>query len=144
MVARTHKVWVIPVHRPVASAYVHILFYLAAIYTLHFVPVSSQYRRGNDRRPVVPRRSWTDREEAVLMVAMKELVARGWKSDNGFRGGYLSKVEEWMQKEFPRMDLKANPHIQSKLTAVKKCYNSLVKILDPRPQWCRVQCAWRF
>ena len=81
MVARTHKVWVlyehIPVQSPVASAYVHILFYLAAIFTLHFVPGSSQYRRGNDRRPVVPRRSWSDREEAVLMVAMKDLVARG-------------------------------------------------------------------
>ncbi|KAG6421423.1 hypothetical protein SASPL_117975 [Salvia splendens] len=91
---------------------------------------SSQYQRGNARRPVVPRRSWSDREEAVLMVAMKDLVAHGWKSDNGFRGGYLNKVEEWVQKEFPRTDLKANPHIQSKLTAVKKSYNSLAKILD--------------
>ncbi|KAG6427911.1 hypothetical protein SASPL_112158 [Salvia splendens] len=91
---------------------------------------SSQYRRGNARRPVVPRRSWSGREEAVLMVAMKDLVAHGWKSDNGFRGGYLNKVEEWMQKEFPITDLKANPHIQSKLTAVKKSYNSLAKILD--------------
>ncbi|KAG6394855.1 hypothetical protein SASPL_145445 [Salvia splendens] len=70
----------------------------------------SQYRRGNACRPVVPRRSWSDH--------------------NGFRGGYLNKVEEWMQKEFPRTDLKANPHIQSKLTAVKKSYNSLAKILD--------------
>lgn len=64
------------------------------------------------------------------MVAMKDLVARGWKADNGFRGGYLSKVEEWLRKEFPRTDLRANPHIQSKITAVKKSYNLLVKILD--------------
>ena len=64
------------------------------------------------------------------MVAMKDLVARGWKSDNTFRGGYLGKVEEWPQKEFPRTDLKVNPHIQSNITAVKKSYNLLAKILD--------------
>ena len=57
-------------------------------------------------------------------------MAQGWKSDNGFRGGYLSKIEEWMQTEFPRTDIKANPHIQSKLTALKKHYNLLSNILD--------------
>ncbi|KAG6399776.1 hypothetical protein SASPL_141261 [Salvia splendens] len=53
---------------------------------------SSQYRRGNARRPVVPRHSWSDREEAVLMVAMKDLVAHGWKSDNGFRAAKISNL----------------------------------------------------
>ena len=64
------------------------------------------------------------------VTALKDLVARGLKSDNGFRGGYLKVVEGWLKKEFPRTDLKANPHIQSKITAVKKSYNSLAKILD--------------
>ncbi|KAG6436498.1 hypothetical protein SASPL_101399 [Salvia splendens] len=91
---------------------------------------SSQYRRSSYPRNERGRRSWTDREEAVLISALKELVALGWKSDNGFRGGYLNKIEELMQKEFPRTDIKGNPHIQSKLTSLKRNYNLLSNILD--------------
>ncbi|KAG6429775.1 hypothetical protein SASPL_107828 [Salvia splendens] len=56
---------------------------------------SSQHRRRSSyQRNERGRRSWSDREEAVLISALKELVALGWKSDNGFRGGYLNKIEE--------------------------------------------------
>ncbi|KAG6434005.1 hypothetical protein SASPL_105624 [Salvia splendens] len=44
---------------------------------------SSQYRRSSYQRNERGRRSWTDCEEAVLISALKELVALGWKSDNG-------------------------------------------------------------
>ncbi|KAG6419068.1 hypothetical protein SASPL_121277 [Salvia splendens] len=63
---------------------------------------STQVRRSSFQRSDKGRRSWSDREEAVLMAALKDLVTLGWKSDNGFRGGYLTKVEEWLHKEFPR------------------------------------------
>ncbi|KAG6400974.1 hypothetical protein SASPL_137819 [Salvia splendens] len=56
--------------------------------------MGSQHHSGNDTEgsplPEVAagaRRCWTEREEAVLMAAMKELAATGWKSDNGFRSG---------------------------------------------------------
>ncbi|XP_057806209.1 uncharacterized protein LOC131021137 [Salvia miltiorrhiza] len=75
------------------------------------------------------RRSWSVREEEVLIVALKELIALGWKSDNGFRAGYLSKLEEAMKKEFPTTDLKGMPHINSKMTTWKKTYSSLWNIL---------------
>lgn len=64
------------------------------------------------------------------MASLKDLVALGWKSDNGFRGGYFNKGEVWLQKEFPRTDIRANPHIQSKITQLKRNYNLLAKILD--------------
>ncbi|KAG6411673.1 hypothetical protein SASPL_129757 [Salvia splendens] len=35
------------------------------------------------------RRIWSVREEEILMATLKELAANGWKSDNGFRSGYL-------------------------------------------------------
>ncbi|XP_057767907.1 uncharacterized protein LOC130988150 [Salvia miltiorrhiza] len=60
---------------------------------------------------------------------MKELVAQGWKSDNGFRAGYLSKLEEAMKKEFPNTDLKGMPHINSRITIWKKNYSSLSGML---------------
>lgn len=64
------------------------------------------------------------------MVGLKDLVTHGWKADNGFRAGYLSRLEESLKREFPSTDLKGNPHITSKITAWKKSYNLLTNILD--------------
>ncbi|KAL1547627.1 hypothetical protein AAHA92_15959 [Salvia divinorum] len=41
-----------------------------------------EFRKGER-----PRRMWTLREEEILASTLLELVARGWKSDNGFRAG---------------------------------------------------------
>ncbi|XP_057780224.1 uncharacterized protein At2g29880-like [Salvia miltiorrhiza] len=75
------------------------------------------------------RRSWTGKEEDMLLSSLKELVAQGWKFDNGFRAGYLNKLEEAMKKAFPGTDLKGVPHVNSKICAWKKHYNSLVLML---------------
>ncbi|KAL8470885.1 hypothetical protein ACS0TY_033456 [Phlomoides rotata] len=72
------------------------------------------------------RRVWTMREERALISALKELVAKGWKSDNGFRTVYLTKLEDALKREFPRTDLQETPNITSKLTTWKKNYSSLV------------------
>lgn len=76
------------------------------------------------------RRCWRSNEEKVLLEAVKGLVAEGWKSDNGFRAGYLRKLEEVLKIHFPSANIKGKPHIDSKLTGWKKCYGSLVTILN--------------
>ncbi|XP_057807932.1 uncharacterized protein LOC131022462 [Salvia miltiorrhiza] len=86
-------------------------------------------RGGRLNKTDKTRRSWTTREEEVLLAALKELVAQGWKSDNGFRPGYLTKLEEAMRKAFPTTDLKGMPHINSKTTTWKKNYYSLCEML---------------
>ncbi|KAG6433344.1 hypothetical protein SASPL_104954 [Salvia splendens] len=48
-------------------------------------------------------------EEDILTATLLELTATGWKSDNGFRAGYLSKIEDSLCAEFPSTDLKGNP-----------------------------------
>ncbi|KAG8368996.1 hypothetical protein BUALT_Bualt15G0104300 [Buddleja alternifolia] len=53
------------------------------------------------------RRSWTRPEEEELLIALKEIVAAGWKSDNGFRTGYLRELEQAMIKTFPGTNLHA-------------------------------------
>ncbi|KAL1568829.1 hypothetical protein AAHA92_00388 [Salvia divinorum] len=75
------------------------------------------------------RRSWSPREEEVLLSALKGLVVTGWKADNGFRGGYHRRILEVMKREFPRTDLKITPHITSKISQWKKNYSSLCGIL---------------
>ncbi|KAL8553359.1 hypothetical protein ACS0TY_001873 [Phlomoides rotata] len=72
------------------------------------------------------RRVWAQREEKVLMDALKDLVVKGQKSDNGFRTGYLTKLEIALRKAFPGTDLQATPHITSKITTWRKHYSSIV------------------
>ncbi|XP_057779816.1 uncharacterized protein LOC130998418 [Salvia miltiorrhiza] len=86
-------------------------------------------RCGRKNKTDKTRRSWSTREEEVLLGALKDLVVNGWKSDNGFRAGYLNKLEEAMRKAFPTTDLKGMPHINSKTTVWKKDYYSLQEML---------------
>ncbi|KAG6406206.1 hypothetical protein SASPL_133805 [Salvia splendens] len=76
------------------------------------------------------RRVWTQREEEILMSTMKELAAVRWKSDNGFRAGYLTRAREALRREFPKTDLCVHPHIKSKISTWKRNYYSLILILD--------------
>ncbi|XP_042000290.1 uncharacterized protein LOC121749738 isoform X1 [Salvia splendens] len=77
-----------------------------------------------------PRRCWSPCEDAILMTTLKELVATGWKSDNGFRSRYLTRCLEALKREFPKTDIRAHPHIYSKITTWKRNYYSLMTILD--------------
>ncbi|KAG6415670.1 hypothetical protein SASPL_123084 [Salvia splendens] len=76
------------------------------------------------------RRIWIFREEEILAATLLDLVAHGWKSDNGFRTGYLTKIEESLRAEFPNCDLRGTPHITSKIGAWKKSYGILRSILS--------------
>ncbi|KAL0385654.1 UNVERIFIED_CONTAM: hypothetical protein Sradi_2959700 [Sesamum radiatum] len=74
-------------------------------------------------------RVWSVREEEGLIAALKDIVKQGWKCDNGFRTGYLGVLEQEMVKLFPSSDIKADPHIQSKIHVWKKTYGSIVSML---------------
>ncbi|KAG6394948.1 hypothetical protein SASPL_145539 [Salvia splendens] len=73
---------------------------------------------------------WTPRGEEILAAILLEFTATGWKSNNGFRAGYQSKIEDSFRAEFPNTDLKGNPHINSKIGAWKKSYGLLRSILS--------------
>ncbi|KAG6411726.1 hypothetical protein SASPL_129810 [Salvia splendens] len=90
---------------------------------------SSGLGLGTRARGDRTRRSWSAREEEVLMWTLKDHVARGWKSDNGFRSGYLTRIEEVLNREFPKSGIKGTPHVNSKICQWKKSYNSLGLIL---------------
>ncbi|KAG6406416.1 hypothetical protein SASPL_134016 [Salvia splendens] len=84
-----------------------------------------KFRKGDRSR-----RIWIFREEEILAATLLDLVAHGWKSDNGFRTGYLTKIEESLRAEFPNCDLRGTPHITSKIGAWKKSYGILRSILS--------------
>ncbi|KAL8547439.1 hypothetical protein ACS0TY_006966 [Phlomoides rotata] len=75
------------------------------------------------------RRSWSVREEQVLAESMKKIVLEGWKTENGFKIGYLNQLSMYMKQVFPNTDLKPEPHINSRITVWKRNYHSLFEIL---------------
>ncbi|KAL0414918.1 UNVERIFIED_CONTAM: hypothetical protein Sradi_1693500 [Sesamum radiatum] len=82
--------------------------------------------RGAHKERSGTRRTWTLKEEEVLLNGLKMLVASGWKCDNGFHNDYLAQLEAHMSKAFPNCDLKAEPHISLKMHFWKKQYSTLV------------------
>ena len=70
-----------------------------------------KYRKGEQTL-----RMWTVREEEILAATLFLLKARGWISDKGFKAGYLGIIEDRIRTEFPNSDLKARPHIKSKIS----------------------------
>ncbi|KAL8515785.1 hypothetical protein ACS0TY_014468 [Phlomoides rotata] len=74
-------------------------------------------------------RSWTVHEEQVLSEAMKKIMLEGWKTENGFKIGYLNLLSTYMKQVFPNTDLKPEPHINSRITVWKRNYHSLFEIL---------------
>ncbi|KAL1545289.1 hypothetical protein AAHA92_22032 [Salvia divinorum] len=92
--------------------------------------IGSNIGRSSGPKSDRTRRSWSDKEEETLIISMKELVANGWKSDNGFRVGYLKRIEEALLRQNPKTDLKVHPHIWSKITTWKKNYVLLCSILN--------------
>ncbi|KAL8479944.1 hypothetical protein ACS0TY_026765 [Phlomoides rotata] len=85
--------------------------------------------RGRKRVGATTRRAWTFAEECELMNALKELVSRGNKCDNGFRSGYLLLLENMLALKFPGSDLKGEPHINSKIHVWKRQYVCLKNML---------------
>ncbi|KAG6434101.1 hypothetical protein SASPL_105723 [Salvia splendens] len=92
------------------------------------LPVETEPHLGRGIAMDRSRRVWTQREEEILMSTMKEPAAAGWKSDNGFRAGYLTRAKEALRREFPKTDLCIHPHIKSKISTWKRNYYSLTLV----------------
>ena len=79
-----------------------------------------------------PRRFWNHREEVFLITSMKDVIASNprWKLDNNqFRAGFYNECEKKILSAFPRTDLRATPHIDSKIKLWRKQYNTLQDML---------------
>ncbi|KAL0413409.1 UNVERIFIED_CONTAM: hypothetical protein Sradi_1542600 [Sesamum radiatum] len=86
-----------------------------------------QYRTKADKTNT--RRTWTQREEEALVNALRTICCTGRRCENGFRAGYLNQLEALMCKQFPNMDIRAKPHINSKIHVWKKFYSTLVSMM---------------
>lgn len=90
---------------------------------------SSQKSVSGKSKSQNTRRTWSPQEEFQLIVGLKDVVSAGWKSENGFKTGYLAVLEKHMSNVFPGTTIKADPHIHSKIHVWKKQYASLSTML---------------
>ncbi|XP_062020654.1 uncharacterized protein LOC133737011 [Rosa rugosa] len=83
--------------------------------------MSSANSTRRRKQPDQPSHNWTPREDVAPVEALTEICVGGyWKVDNGFRSGYLGKLEQIIEQKLPNCGLKANPHIESRLKTLKK------------------------
>ncbi|XP_042472359.1 uncharacterized protein At2g29880-like [Zingiber officinale] len=85
---------------------------------------------GKGKKVEKTRCSWSAHEEEVLIQALKDVINKGWKSENGFRAGYLTLLENAMRAAIPGTNIRGNPHINSKVHVWKKTHGTLVTILS--------------
>ncbi|KAL8549630.1 hypothetical protein ACS0TY_008467 [Phlomoides rotata] len=69
-------------------------------------------------------------EEDALIHCLIDIVNDGWKTENGFKVGFLRELEKGMRKTLPCTDIVANPHINSKIHVWKKEYSVLTDLMS--------------
>uniref|UniRef100_A0A0E0E0N8 Myb/SANT-like domain-containing protein n=1 Tax=Oryza meridionalis TaxID=40149 RepID=A0A0E0E0N8_9ORYZ len=74
------------------------------------------------------KRTWTAEEEKLLIDILYGMNDFSWKVDAGHKFGYLTFIEKEMAKVLPRAELKADPHIKSKVKILKKQLSYIMKI----------------
>uniref|UniRef100_A0A5B7C1E6 Myb/SANT-like domain-containing protein n=1 Tax=Davidia involucrata TaxID=16924 RepID=A0A5B7C1E6_DAVIN len=78
-------------------------------------------QNSEERGSKIKKRQWTRKEDKALIEALHELYNTGWKRDNGtFKSGYTAVLEKEMKSRLPGCNLKASPHIDSRLKTLKK------------------------
>ncbi|KAL8506664.1 hypothetical protein ACS0TY_017527 [Phlomoides rotata] len=92
---------------------------------------SNADQSGRSKKRATPnsRRLWTYMEEKELVYALRDLVVKGQKCDNGFRSGYLLILENVLLTKCPGTNIRGDPHINSKIHVWKKQYSCLKAML---------------
>ncbi|KAI3467597.1 hypothetical protein Pfo_024260 [Paulownia fortunei] len=75
------------------------------------------------------KKKWTPKEDAVLIAALSELCNAGWKRENGiFKSGYTAALERKLKSRLPGCNIKASPHIESRLKLLKRQYDAITEM----------------
>ncbi|MCL7036306.1 hypothetical protein MKW94_029485 [Papaver nudicaule] len=67
-----------------------------------------------------PHRTWTQLEDDMLVDILTELTLEGkWKSDTGFKSGYLKVIEQKLLDKVPGAELSVS-NIENRIKTLKK------------------------
>ncbi|KAL2895478.1 Fringe glycosyltransferase [Bienertia sinuspersici] len=94
------------------------------VYLIKMDEGSSSGGRGRNKR------FWTAEEDKALINALHELSTDPhWKCENGFRNGYMNRLEDLIGKAIPDCGLKSSPHIDSRLKTLLGKFRAITQIL---------------
>uniref|UniRef100_A0A803N0B5 Myb/SANT-like domain-containing protein n=1 Tax=Chenopodium quinoa TaxID=63459 RepID=A0A803N0B5_CHEQI len=86
---------------------------------------------GSNRGRGKNKRFWTFEEDTVLIKYLHELsLDPKWKSESGFKSGYMNKLEEMIKFVLPNCGLKADPHIESRIKHWAEKYSAMAEMLS--------------
>ncbi|XP_058216882.1 uncharacterized protein At2g29880-like [Rhododendron vialii] len=74
-------------------------------------------------------RVWRKSEEDALMKCMVAEISDKWSADNGFKLGFFTLLEKEMAKIMPESNIKASPHINSKVKYWRRTYAKICDIV---------------
>ena len=70
-----------------------------------------------------PKFQWTPKEDNNLVECLLEVLGDvKWKADNGFKPGFIVKLEELMEKKLSGCGIKESPHIESRYKILGRKY----------------------
>ncbi|KZV23575.1 hypothetical protein F511_37794 [Dorcoceras hygrometricum] len=76
------------------------------------------------------RRTWTAREEEVLVTTLKDVITKGWKSENGFKAGNLTLLEFSMHAAIPDITKVTMNDLVNQLSKPDNLSNAQDVVLD--------------
>ncbi|KAL5803062.1 hypothetical protein ACOSQ4_031367 [Xanthoceras sorbifolium] len=77
------------------------------------------------------RQAWTIFEEESFLTVLEDFVANGKHCDTGnFKASSLAQMEKALNQIFPGSNLKANPHLESKLKKWKKKFSTIYDMMN--------------
>lgn len=89
--------------------------------------MDNQDTRGPGRN----KRKWNHDEDVKLIQTLLDMVNLGaFKAENGFKPGYLTYLEDKLNVILPNSELKAKPHIESRIKVLKRDFNIVYDMLN--------------
>ncbi|KAL5564252.1 hypothetical protein UlMin_027416 [Ulmus minor] len=88
---------------------------------LHYQTVPKELMESSRTRgPGHNKRFWTAEEDEKLIEALLEMHNEGrYNAEGNFKHGHLNAVEKYLEAKLPGCDLKAKPHIESRMKTLK-------------------------
>ena len=74
------------------------------------------------------KRQWIAQEEKVLIDVLYEMNDSGWNVNTGHKSGYLQFIEKELATRLPNANIKADPHVASKVKTLKKLLSYILDI----------------
>ncbi|KAL6218533.1 hypothetical protein ACLB2K_011743 [Fragaria x ananassa] len=96
----------------------------ALVWLLVIIGMENEDMNSKQAKTAETRRKWTNFEEDALFFVLNDFVSRGLRCETGsFKSGTLLQMEKSLELLCPGSNLKAYPHIESKLKKWKQNFS---------------------